>query len=46
MESLNRAYTQIVKHYTLADNVEELFDELQLSLSHKTGKIIHKRGSW
>ena len=46
IETLNRVYTQIVKHYVVADNVEELFEALGLYINHKTDKIMHKKIVW
>ena len=43
MECLNRVYTQILKHYRVADNVEEVFEALELYVNHKTDKIMRKR---
>lgn len=43
MECLARVYTQILKHYQVADNVEEVFEALELFVNPKTGKLMRKR---
>jgi hypothetical protein len=42
MECLDRVYTQILKHYRVADNMEEVFEALELFVNQKTGKLMLK----
>jgi hypothetical protein len=43
MERFNRVYPQLLKHYRVADNVEEVFETLGIYVNQTSGRVVRKQ---